>query len=154
MSLTINLYSSLVLTLGGAVRAWWSFFTTVSCRSPTPVLSRGSSFVTWSFDDMQFHDIPIMSCRHLLLNTFSILFVLSVAPCFAGIDGSWDDNWCVEVHLCILLIFFQLHTGRRCLCTEEAFPIRMNMSQFKKECTKFQITVQQLQTCKESCSKL
>ena len=46
---------------------------TMSCRSPTPALSRSSSFVIWSL-----HDTPIMSRRHLLLNTLSILFVLSV----------------------------------------------------------------------------
>jgi len=46
---------------------------TVSCRSPTPAFCRSSSFVIWSF-----HDTPSMSCRHLLLNTLSILFVLSV----------------------------------------------------------------------------
>ena len=44
---------------------------TMSCRSPMPGLD-SSSFVMWSF-----HDTPIMSRRHLLLNTLSILFVLS-----------------------------------------------------------------------------
>jgi len=46
---------------------------TVSCRSLTPALCRSSSFIIWPF-----HDTPSMSRRHLLLNTLSILFVLSV----------------------------------------------------------------------------
>ena len=46
---------------------------TMSSRSAVPALVRSTSFVTWSFQDT-----PIMSRRHLLLNTLSILFVLSV----------------------------------------------------------------------------
>ena len=46
---------------------------TVSCRSPMPAFCRSYSFVIWSF-----RDTPSMSRRHLLLNTLSILFVLSV----------------------------------------------------------------------------
>ena len=46
---------------------------TMSCRSPMSALDRSSSFVMWSF-----HDTPIMSRSHLLLNTLSLLFVWSV----------------------------------------------------------------------------
>ena len=41
---------------------------TMSCRSPTPALDRSSAFVMWPF-----RDTPIMSRRHLLLNTLSCL---------------------------------------------------------------------------------
>jgi len=93
--------------------------TTMSCRSRMPAVDRSSSFVMWSF-----YYTPIISRRHLLLNTVSC----QLSCTFTSVDGRWDDNWCVQAHLCVFTDIFDLHTGRRRLCTDEAFPIRVYMS--------------------------
>jgi len=84
-------------------------FATVSCKSRKPALLC-----------LSFHDTPIMSRRHLLLNTLSIMFVLSVVLHVA--DGVIDVSRLIGVFFSYI---FYLHTGRRHLSTEEAFPIRV-----------------------------
>ena len=93
--------------------------TTMSCRSRMPAVDRSSSFVMWSF-----YYTPIISRRHLLLNTMSILFVLSVVLLHVSLEWM-ADGMTIDVYRCIfvfLLIFCDLHTGRRHLYTDETSP--------------------------------